>query len=69
MAKTYDTYKNSGIAWIGEIPGEWEVCRLKSQFKASKGLNITKENLKEEGYPVISYGQIHAKNNCGTSIS
>lgn len=69
MAKTYDTYKDSGIAWIGEIPGEWEVCRLKSQFKASKGLNITKENLKEEGYPVISYGQIHAKNNCGTSIS
>lgn len=69
MAKTYDTYKDSGIAWIGEIPGEWEVCRLKSQFKACKGLNITKENLKEEGYPVISYGQIHAKNNCGTSIS
>lgn len=69
MAKTYDTYKDSGIAWIGEIPGEWEVCRLKSQFKASKGLNITKENLKDEGYPVISYGQIHAKNNCGTRIS
>lgn len=28
MAKTYDTYKDSGIAWIGEIPGEWEVKRL-----------------------------------------
>lgn len=23
MAKTYDTYKDSGIAWIGEIPEEW----------------------------------------------
>lgn len=28
MAKTYDTYKDSGIAWIGEIPWEWEVKRL-----------------------------------------
>ena len=28
MAKTYGTYKDSGIAWIGEIPGEWEVKRL-----------------------------------------
>jgi len=25
MAKTYDKYKDSGIAWIGEIPSEWEV--------------------------------------------
>ena len=28
MAKTYYTYKDSGIAWIGEIPSEWEVKRL-----------------------------------------
>lgn len=33
MAKTYDTYKDSGIAWIGEIPGEWEVVRLKALTK------------------------------------
>ena len=25
MAKTYDTYKDSGIAWIGNIPSEWNV--------------------------------------------
>lgn len=30
MAKTYDTYKDSGIAWIGEIPGEWEVVKIKN---------------------------------------
>lgn len=33
MAKTYDTYKDSGIAWIGEIPGEWRVVRLKALTK------------------------------------
>ncbi|MEQ2507901.1 restriction endonuclease subunit S [Segatella sinensis] len=28
MAKTYDTYKDSGIAWIGNIPSEWEIKKL-----------------------------------------
>lgn len=28
MAKTYDTYKDSGIAWIGNIPGEWKIKKL-----------------------------------------
>ena len=32
MAKTYDTYKDSGIAWIGEIPSGWEVKRLGSFY-------------------------------------
>lgn len=25
----YDSYKDSGVEWIGEIPEEWEVKRLK----------------------------------------
>lgn len=41
MAKTYDTYKDSGIAWIGEIPGEWEVCRLKAIYEVSDGTHDT----------------------------
>lgn len=28
MAKTYESYKDSGVAWIGEIPSEWKVKRL-----------------------------------------
>lgn len=28
MAKTYDTYKDSDIAWIGNIPSEWEIKKL-----------------------------------------
>lgn len=60
--------KNSGIDWIGEIPEEWEVQRLKSYFNFKKGLPITKENLEDSGISVISYGQIHSKNNNGVSI-
>jgi len=26
---TYDTYKPSGIDWIGDIPEHWKVKRLK----------------------------------------
>lgn len=29
---TYDTYKDSGIAWLGQIPSHWEVKRLGSFF-------------------------------------
>ena len=60
--------KESGLEWIKKIPKEWEVNRIKYLFKSSKGLSITKENLIEEGLPVISYGQIHSKMNTGVTV-
>jgi type I restriction enzyme, S subunit len=36
--KKYDTYKNSGIEWIGEIPGHWEVKRGDIIFRLKKNL-------------------------------
>ena len=61
--------KDSGVEWIGEIPEEWEVARLKTRFFFGKGLPITKENLVPAGVPVVSYGQVHSKSNNGTSLS
>lgn len=60
--------KDSGIEWLGEIPEHWETNRMKYLFTNGKGLSITKENLIETGLPVISYGQIHSKDNSGTYI-
>ena len=60
--------KDSGIEWIGRIPASWEAQRIKSAFEFFKGLPITKENLKESGLAVLSYGQVHAKNNDFVSI-
>lgn len=60
--------KDSGIEWIGEIPKEWKSIRLKNLFEFGKGLPITKENLINEGIPVISYGQIHSKQTSGVEI-
>lgn len=53
--------KDSGIEWIGEIPAHWEVRRFRHLFKFSKGLNITKEDLQDDGIPCVNYGEIHSK--------
>ena len=61
--------KDSKLGWAKKIPSTWEIYRLKSLFSFRKGLSITKADLVEDGVPVISYGQIHAKNNTGTHLS
>lgn len=38
MAKTYDSYKDSGIAWIGEIPCAWKVMPHKRVMKKIKAI-------------------------------
>lgn len=60
--------KDSGLGWIGVIPFDWSVNRMKYLFAFGKGLSITKENLTEEGLPVISYGQVHSKANNGVDV-
>lgn len=62
------TMKDSGIEWIGEIPQGWKIPPLRSKYAFSKGLSITKADLVDEGVCVISYGQIHSKDNIGVSV-
>lgn len=59
--KAYDKYRDSGIEWLGEIPEHWEVRKLKNMMKFSKGLTITKDNLREEGVWCVNYGEVHSK--------
>ena len=55
--------KDSGVAWIGEIPEEWDVKR--NRFIAtsmSKGNGITKEDVKSDGdIQCVRYGEIYSK--------
>ena len=60
--------KDSGIEWIAQIPEDWKISKVKREFSYGSGLPITKENLIENGVPVISYGQIHAKFNTGVEL-
>lgn len=66
--RRYEEYKDSGVQWLGEIPGHWDLVPFKSCFWLEKGLSITKADLVEDGVPVISYGQIHSKKNIYTKV-
>lgn len=46
--------KDSGVEWIGEIPKEWKVIKVKKLFHIGRGRVISKLELKENGYPVYS---------------
>src|ERR1035438_9496456 len=48
--------KYSGVEWIGEIPESWEVKRLASFGKFSKGGGFSKSDLTESGVSAILYG-------------
>lgn len=53
--------KNSGIEWIGEIPADWKMCRLKDYAHICNGRDYS-EVLDENGdYPVIGSGGPFAK--------
>ena len=50
MTQRYDTYKDSGVQWLGEIPGHWECTSLgrvlyeKLQYGASESGNLEYTN-------------------------
>lgn len=72
LEKKKERYTTLRKALINEaVNGEgkgWTTVRMKDVFSFTKGLSITKENLEETGIPVISYGQIHSKQNKGVQI-
>lgn len=57
--------KNSGIEWIGNIPENWSVFRVKNLVSSiSKGNGITKDEVFEDGEtPCVRYGEIYSKYN------
>lgn len=61
--------KDSGSDWIGTIPSHWRINKFRYLFKTRTGITFTKAQLEEEGEPVISYGQIHSKDNWGASVN
>lgn len=60
-----DTENQYGVI----VPENWDIIKFNGYFSFFKGLGITKKDLVDEGVPVISYGQVHAKSNTGTEIN
>ncbi len=59
----YESYKESGVEWIGNIPSGWEVKKLKYIADSfSKGSGITKEDIVINGdTPCVRYGELYTK--------
>ena len=51
----YDTYKDSGVKWLGEIPSHWEVIPMKYCMQIKNGMDY-KQVVADYGYPVIGSG-------------
>lgn len=57
--------KSSGVAWVEEIPENWNVIKFKYlATDVFKGAGITKEDVKENGeISCVRYGEIYTKYN------
>jgi len=53
--------KESGIDWIGQIPEEWKVTKLKYVLLISNGKDYKDIEVEEGGYPVIGSGGVFAR--------
>lgn len=51
MENRYDKYKDSGIAWIGEIPEHWEKICLKRLSNINTGNQDTQDSVSDGKYP------------------
>lgn len=56
--KQYDTYKDSGVQWLGEIPGHWECVRLKNIGNCQNGVSKGGDYF-GEGFPFVSYSDAY----------
>ncbi len=55
--RQYDSYKDSGVQWIGDIPSHWELCRLKNHTAIVLGKMIMSNPPKgeEDKYSLEKY--------------
>ncbi len=50
----YESYKDSGVEWLGEVPEYWEVCALKRIAMLKSGDTINSDSIEEIGdFPVF----------------
>ena len=50
--------KDSGIEWLGEIPAQWEVRKLKYLGKFQNGISAAGDYF-GSGFPFVSYGDVY----------
>lgn len=56
--KRYETYKDSGVEWLGEVPGHWDCLKLKRLCDITDGTHYS-PSTKSEGMPYITVSNVH----------
>lgn len=54
----YESYKDSGVEYLGKIPSEWNIKRLRYIGKCQNGISKGGEFF-GSGYPFVSYGDVY----------
>ena len=57
--KPYPAMKESGVAWLGDVPGHWQVRRLGQIGNFSKGRGGNKDDELPTGIPCVRYGDLY----------
>jgi len=55
--------KDSGVAWLGEIPTHWELVKLGRKIQLQRGVDITKDEQCKGVVPVVSSGGVASYHN------
>jgi type I restriction enzyme S subunit len=53
--KPYPAYKDSGVEWLGKVPGHWEILKLKYTDKVIMGQSPSSEDYNDthSGLPFL----------------
>lgn len=67
----YESYKDSGVQWLGEIPSHWAVVRLDQGCEIVRGnTGFSKADLLEEGqYVALQYGKTYKVDEINNTFS
>ena len=66
--RTYATYKDSGIAWLGAIPSHWRVTRLKRVCTFEYGDSLPSENRIHGDVPVYGSNGPVGTHECANAL-
>ena len=63
----YSSYKDSGIEWLGEVPENWAIVRLKDLGFLQNGVSKGGDYF-GSGFPFVSYGNVYNDTVLSTKI-
>ena len=59
--KPYPAYKDSGVAWLGQVPEHWQASALGRMGRFFKGNGASKADEVSSGVPCVRYGDLYTR--------